>query len=438
MISRYSRPEMSRVWSQQTRYELWLEIECHALDAMAQLGVIPESAAKNIRARAKFDPQRINEIEREVKHDVLAFLTNVAEGLGEDGRFLHQGLTSSDILDTSLSVQLMRASDILLQDLDQLCEVLQARAEEHKRTLCVGRSHGIHAEPTSFGLKLLQAWAEFSRHRRRLEEARGDIAVAALSGPVGTFAYLDPKVESYVAQQMGLIVEPISTQIIPRDRHAMFFATLAVVASSVERLAIEVRHLQRSEVGEAEESFTQNQKGSSSMPHKRNPVLSENITGLARWVRAQAWPAMENVALWHERDISHSSVERIIAPDTTIALDFALTRLTSVMADLLVYPDNMRKNLDMTSGLVYSHGVLLALTQKGMAREQAYLCVQRHAMGVWEKDNRQAGDFLAALKKDKEITQLLDDKALEEIFSPQHHFAHIDEIFARTLESGGG
>ena len=446
MIPRYSRPEMAEIWAPQTRYQLWLDIECHALDAMAKLGLIPKQAAKNVRARAKFDPQRIDEIEREVKHDVLAFLTNIAESVGEDGRFVHQGLTSSDILDTGLSVQLTRAADILLKDLDELCDILQKRAEEHKHTLCVGRSHGIHAEPTSFGLKLLQAWAEFSRHRRRLEEARSEVAMAALSGPVGTFAYVDPKIESYVAQKMNLIAEPISTQIIPRDRHAMFFATLAVIASSIERLAVEVRHLQRSEVLEVEEAFAQNQKGSSAMPHKRNPVLSENLTGLARWVRAQAWPAMENVALWHERDISHSSVERVIAPDTTIALDFALARLASMMNDLIVYPENMKKNLHLTGGLVHSHGVLLALTQSGMAREEAYRCVQKHAMAVWAKKVKHENDFLNRLKKDSKIRAALNgkksdkkgDKKLEEIFSSKHHLAHIDKIFARTLESGGG
>ncbi len=438
MIPRYSRPEMQEIWSPQTRYQLWLDIECHALDAMAKLQLIPKEVAANVRARAQFDPQRIDEIEREVKHDVLAFLTNIAESVGEDGRFIHQGLTSSDILDTSLSVQLTRAADILLKDLDDLCAVLQQRAEQHKYTLCAGRSHGIHAEPTSFGLKLLQAWAEFARHRRRLEEARSEVAVAALSGPVGTFAYVDPKIESYVAQKMNLVPEPISTQIIPRDRHAMFFATLAVIASSIERLAVEVRHLQRSEVLEAEEAFSQNQKGSSAMPHKRNPVLSENITGLARWVRAQAWPAMENVALWHERDISHSSVERITAPDTTIALDFALARLASVMENLVIYPENMKKNLNQTGGLIHSHGVLLALTQRGMSREYAYRCVQKHAMTIWAQNVRQENDFLTLLKKDTEISAVLDEAALEKIFSPQNHFAHIDKIFARTLESRGG
>ena len=384
MISRYSRPAMQKIWSDHNRYQIWLDIECHALDAMAQHGIVPKKAAIALRKKGAFDIKRIEEIEKEVKHDVLAFLTNLAEHVGEEARFIHQGMTSSDVLDTCLNIQLSRAADILLKDLDMILETLKARAEEHKYTLCIGRSHGIHAEPTSFGLKLLTLWAEFSRHRRRLEDAQADISTLALSGPVGNFAHLSPKIEAYVAKQMGLAVEPISTQIIPRDRHALFFAVLAVIASSVEKVAVEIRHLQRSEVLEAEEMFSEGQKGSSSMPHKRNPILSENITGLARFIRAQAIPAMENVALWHERDISHSSVERIIAPDATIALDFSLHRLNQIISGLVVYPENMEKNLNLLGGLIYSHKLLLALTQKGLARETAYLYVQRNAMIVWK------------------------------------------------------
>lgn len=437
MIDRYSRPQMAQIWEDDNRFRIWLEIECHALDAMAELGLVPLSAAAAVRKRAKFSATRINEIEKTLKHDVLAFLTNIAEEVGEEARFLHQGMTSSDVLDSCLNIQLVRASDILLDDCQRLCTSLLARAEEHKETLCVGRSHGIHAEPTSFGLKLLQAWAEFSRNQRRLEEARAEISTIALSGPVGTFAYLDPKVEKYVAKKMGMMTEPISTQIIPRDRHAMFFATLGVMASSIERLAVEIRHLQRSEVLEAEEPFSENQKGSSSMPHKRNPVLSENLTGLARYVRAQVIPAMENVALWHERDISHSSVERIIAPDTTIALDFALTRLNNIIEGLVVYPKQMKNNLAQLGGLIYSHGVLLALTQKGVARETAYLWVQRNAMKIWQKTPRGENDFFEMLKQDDDIKKLLDEKTLKEIFSPQGHLTQIDYIFARTKESHG-
>lgn len=438
MIERYSCPQMTKIWEDENRFHIWLEIECHALDAMAELGVVPKSAAIEVRKRAKFSVPRIKEIEKDIKHDVLAFLTNVAEEVGKKARFLHQGMTSSDVLDSCLNIQLVRAADILLDDCTRLCTSLLARAEEHKKTLCVGRSHGIHAEPTSFGLKMLQAWAEFSRNQRRLEEARADIATIALSGPVGTFSYLDPKVEKYVAKKMGMMTEPTSTQIIPRDRHAMFFATLAVMASSIERLAVEIRHLQRSEVLEVEEAFSKDQKGSSSMPHKRNPVLSENLTGLARYIRAQAIPAMENVALWHERDISHSSVERIIAPDTTIVMNFALKRLNELIEGLVIYPEQMKKNLNQLGGLIYSHGVLLALTQKNIERETAYLWVQRNAMKIWQKNQRNENDFFESLKQDEDIKKTLDEKTLKEIFSPDRHLAQIDYIFTRTKESNGG
>ena len=429
---------MSALWADESRFQIWLEIECLALEAMSELGSVPKSAVEAVRARAKFSPERIHALESELKHDVLAFLTNVAEEVGDEARFLHQGMTSSDVLDSCFNVQLVRAADILLDDCQVLCATLLALAEEHKRTLCVGRSHGIHAEPTSFGLKMLQAWAEFSRAIRRLEEARADVATLALSGPVGTFSYLDPRVEQYVARKMGMVAEPISTQIIPRDRHAMFFCVLGVIASSIERLAVEVRHLQRSEVLEAEEPFSKNQKGSSAMPHKRNPVLTENLTGLARYIRSLALPAMENVALWHERDISHSSVERIIAPDGTIALDFALFRLNQVMAGLVIYPERMKKNLSQLGGLVHSHGVLLALTQKNVSRESAYLWVQRNAMKIWEKDDRRQNDFLLLLQKDEDIKKNLSAEELEAIFSDETHLAHVDYIFARTLESVGG
>ena len=438
MIDRYTRKAMRTLWEDDNRFHIWLEIECHALDAMAELGSVPKEVAQAVRARATFSTERILEIERELKHDVLAFLTNVSESVGVEARFLHQGMTSSDVLDSCFNIQLTRAADILLEDCQTLCTTLLGLAEEYKHTICVGRSHGIHAEPTTFGLKMLQAWAEFSRATRRLEEARADIATIALSGPVGTFAYLDPKVESYVARQLGMAAEPISTQIIPRDRHAMFFAVLAVIASSIERLSVEIRHLQRSEVLEAEEPFSENQKGSSAMPHKRNPVLTENLTGLARYIRAQALPAMENVALWHERDISHSSVERIIAPDTTIALDFALHRLNQVLSGLVVYPEQMKKNLEQLGGLVHSHGVLLALTQKNVAREKAYLMVQNPAMKIWRLAQRAPDAFLTLLTQDKEIEQHLSAQELKQIFSEENHLSHVDYIFTRTLESGGG
>src|SRR5918994_561669 len=402
MIPRYTRPEMAAIWEPLTRFKIWFEIEAHAADAQAELGVIPKDAAKTIWAKGKdaqFDTARIDEIEREVKHDIIAFLTHLAEFVGPEARFVHQGMTSSDVLDTCFNVQLVRASDILLADLDGLLAAIKRRAFEHKMTPTIGRSHGIHAEPTTFGLKLAQAYAEFERCKVRLIEAQREVATCAISGAVGTFANIDPEVEEYVAEQMGLKVEPVSTQVIPRDRHAMYFATLGVVASSIERLATEVRHLQRSEVLEAEEYFSEGQKGSSAMPHKRNPVLTENLTGLARMVRAYALPAMENVALWHERDISHSSVERMIGPDATITLDFALARLTGVIDKLVVYPENMLKNLNKFRGLVHSQRVLIALTQKGVAREDAYRLVQRNAMKVWSGE----GDFLTLLKADKDV-----------------------------------
>lgn len=432
MIPRYARPAMTALWEPQARFRIWFEIEAHACDALAKLGVIPSSAAATIWERARdavFDVERIDAIEREVKHDVIAFLTHLAEIVGEDARFVHQGMTSSDVLDTCFNVQLTRAADILIADVDQLLAALERRAFEHKLTPTIGRSHGIHAEPTTFGLKLAQAHAEFQRARARLVFARQEVATCAISGAVGTFANIDPRVEEHVAEAMGLSVEPVSTQVIPRDRHAMFFATLGVVASSIERLATEVRHLQRTEVLEAEEYFSPGQKGSSAMPHKRNPVLTENLTGLARMVRAYALPAMENVALWHERDISHSSVERMIGPDATITLDFALARLTGVIDKLVIYPDTMAKNLDRLGGLVHSQRVLLALTQKGVSRDDAYRLVQRSAMRVWNGE----GDFLAFLKADPDVTRALSTAELEEKFDLGYHFKHVDTIFNRVF-----
>ncbi|MDB5700776.1 MAG: adenylosuccinate lyase [Sphingomonadales bacterium] len=431
MIERYSRPEMVALWSAESRFRIWFEIEAHALDAMAELGVVPHSSAKAVWERGAFEVARIDEIERETKHDVIAFLTNVAEHVGEEARFLHQGMTSSDVLDTCLSVQLARASDIMIADIDALLVVLKRRALEHKMTPTIGRSHGIHAEPVTFGLKLAQAYAEFARNRARLVLAREDIATCAISGAVGTFANIDPRVEEHVAAKMGLAVEPVSTQVIPRDRHAMFFATLGVIASSVERLSIEIRHLQRTEVLEAEEYFSPGQKGSSAMPHKRNPILTENLTGLARMVRSAVVPALENVALWHERDISHSSVERMIGPDSTITLDFALVRLTGVIDKLLIYPKRMQKNLDRMGGLVHSQRVLLALTQAGMSREDAYKAVQRNAMKVWESDGELS--LLELLKGDAEVTGFLSDADLEDKFDLGYHFRHVDTIFARVF-----
>ena len=434
MIPRYTRPEMAAIWSAQTRLRIWFEIEAHAADAMADLGIIPKAAAAKIWAKgrnATFDIARIDEIEREVKHDVIAFLTHLTEIVGPEARFVHQGMTSSDVLDTCLNVQLVRAADLLIADVDKLNAALERRAREYKFTPTIGRSHGIHAEPTTFGLKLAYTYAEFARARERLQAARSEVATCAISGAVGTFAQVDPRVEAYVAKQMGLRVEPISTQIIPRDRHAMYFATLGVVAGSVERLATEIRHLQRTEVLEAEEYFSEGQKGSSAMPHKRNPVLSENLVGLARMVRAYVTPALENIALWHERDISHSSVERMIGPDATVTLDFALGRLAGIVDKLIVYPDNMRKNLDRLGGLVHSQRVLLALTQKGVAREDAYRLVQRNAMKAW----RGEGDFLALLKSDADVHKHLSDKELAANFDLDFHFAQVDTIFQRVFGS---
>jgi adenylosuccinate lyase len=434
MIPRYTRPEMAAIWAPETRYRIWFEIEAHAADAMAELGIIPKSAAKTIWDKgrnATFDVARIDAIEREVKHDVIAFLTHLGEIVGPEARFMHAGMTSSDVLDTCFNMQLVRAADLLIAGIDGLMGALRRRAFEHKWTPTVGRSHGIHAEPTTFGLKLASAYAEFERARARLVTAREEVATCAISGAVGTFAQVDPRVELHVANAMGLRVEPVSTQVVPRDRHAMYFATLGVVASSVERLATEIRHLQRTEVLEAEEFFSQGQKGSSAMPHKRNPVLSENLTGLARLVRAYVTPALENVALWHERDISHSSVERMIGPDATVTLDFALARLTGLIDKLVVYPENMRRNLDRLGGLVHSQRVLIALTQKGASREDAYRLVQRNAMKVWSA----GGDFLSLLKADPEVTRLIPESDLAACFDLDHHLKHVDTIFRRVFGS---
>jgi len=432
MIPRYTRPEMAAIWDPQTRFRIWFEIEAHAADAMAELGIIPKEAAKEIWEKgggAVFDVGRIDEIEREVKHDVIAFLTHLSEIVGPQARFMHAGMTSSDVLDTCLNVQLVRAADILIADVERLLAALKRRAFEHKATPTIGRSHGIHAEPTTFGLKLAFAYAEFDRARQRLKAARDEVATCAISGAVGTFAQVDPRVEEHVAKAMGLRVEPISIQVIPRDRHAMYFAVLGVVASSAERLATEVRHLQRTEVLEAEEFFSEGQKGSSAMPHKRNPVLSENVTGLARMVRAYVTPALENVALWHERDISHSSVERMVGPDATATLDFALNRLAGIIDRLLVYPKNMARNLDRLGGLVHSQRVLIALTQAGMAREVAYRLVQQNAMKVW----RGEGDFLPLLKADPTVRKYLNEAEIEANFDLGYHLKHVDTIFKRVF-----
>ena len=433
MIPRYSRPEATQIWDPETKFRIWFEIEAHACDALAEIGVIPKDAAKAVWERGRFEIDRIDAIEREVKHDVIAFLTNLAEHIGPEARFVHQGMTSSDVLDTCLNVQLVRSADLILEDLDALLAVLKRRAIEHKDTICIGRSHGIHAEPTTFGLKMAQAYAEFERCRERMVVARKEIATCAISGAVGTFANIDPRVEAHVAKKLGLEVEPVSTQVIPRDRHAAFFAALGIVASSVERLSVEIRHLQRTEVLEAEEYFSEGQKGSSAMPHKRNPILTENLTGLARIVRSAVVPALENVALWHERDISHSSVERMIGPDATVTLDFALARLTGVMDKLVVYPEGMQRNLDKLGGLVFSQRVMLALTQAGTSRETSYGVVQRNAMKVW--DAFQIGekkDFLALLKADREVT--LPDGELESLFDLGYHTAQVDMIFARVFK----
>ena len=437
MVPRYARPDMVAIWEPAARFRIWFEIEAYAAQAMGEVGMIPQASADAIMAvlendtLGEIDVERIDAIEAVTKHDVIAFLTWVSEKIGPDARFLHQGMTSSDVLDTALAVQLAKASDILIADLDKLLEVLKRRAFEHKLTPTIGRSHGIHAEPVTFGLKMAQAYAEFARNRERLVAARKDVATCAISGAVGTFANIDPRVEEHVAAKLGLSVEPVSTQVIPRDRHAMFFATLGVIASSIERLATEVRHLQRTEVLEAEEYFSPGQKGSSAMPHKRNPVLTENLTGLARMVRGYVTPALENVALWHERDISHSSVERYIGPDATITLDFALARLTGVMDRLVVYPERMRKNLDRMGGLVHSQRVLLTLTQAGVSREDAYTLVQRNAMKVWESDG--ALSLLDLLKVDADVTAALSEAEIEDKFDLDYHFRQVDTIFARVF-----
>jgi adenylosuccinate lyase len=432
MIPRYAREQMVSIWSPETKFRIWFEIEAHATDALAALGVVPKAAAEKIWEKgrdAKFDVERIDEIEREVKHDVIAFLTHLSEIVGPEARFVHQGMTSSDVLDTCLNVQLARAADILIADVEALLAALKKRALEYKMTPTIGRSHGIHAEPTTFGVKLATYYAEFSRARTRLLTAKDEIATCAISGAVGSFANIDPRIEEHVAAKMGLKVEPVSTQVIPRDRHAAFFATLGVVASSLERLAVEIRHLQRTEVLEAEEYFSPGQKGSSAMPHKRNPVLTENVTGLARMVRAYALPAMENVALWHERDISHSSVERYIGPDATITLDFALHRMAGVIEKLLVYPERMQKNLDATHGLVHSQRVLLALTQAGLAREDSYRLVQKNAMRAWNGE----GDLLTLLKADPDVTKALGNDKLEAMFDLGYHLKQVDTIFKRVF-----
>ncbi|MGC6511196.1 MAG: adenylosuccinate lyase [Parvibaculales bacterium] len=431
MIPRYTREEMASIWTPESRFGIWLDIETYALDAMAELGIVPQEAAKAVRERGGFDVDRIDEIEREVKHDVIAFLTSLSEHVGPEARFVHQGMTSSDVLDTCLNVQLVRAADLLLEDMEALLAAIKKRAYEHKDTVTIGRSHGIHAEPTTFGLKLAQAYAEFDRNYQRLKDARQEIATCAISGAVGTFANIDPSIEAYVADKMGLEVEPVSTQVIPRDRHAMFFAVLGVIASSIERVAVEIRHLQRTEVLEAEEYFSEGQKGSSAMPHKRNPVLTENLTGLARLVRGMVTPAMENVALWHERDISHSSVERMIGPDATVTLDFALVRLTGVIDKLLIYPERMQANMDSLGGLIHSQRVLLALTQAGVSREDAYRLVQRNAMPVW----RGEGVFLDLLKADEEVRAALSEEELENLFDLGYHLKHVDTIFDRVFKN---
>ena len=430
MVPRYSRKEMLEIWSDISKYSIWLDIEIHALEGMEKVGIVPVGTAEIVRKNAKFDSRRIDEIETEIKHDVLAFLTNISESVGPEARFIHQGMTSSDVLDTCLNIQLKRAGELLLKDMDLLLSSIKSQALKHKKTICVGRSHGIHAEPTTFGLKMLQAYAEFSRNRKRLELSVEEISSCAISGSVGTFANIDPTVEEHVAKALGLNIEPVSTQIIPRDRHAAFFSTMGIIASSIERLATEIRHLQRSEVLEVEEYFSSKQKGSSSMPHKRNPVLTENLTGLARVVRSSVMPALENIALWHERDISHSSVERFIGPDTTITLDFALNRLNNVIENMVVYPDNMMKNLEKFNGLVFSQRVLLSLTQKNISREDSYLMVQRNSMKVWNDE----GSFYELIKKDEEICSILSNDEIDDIFDLNYHLKHIEEIFQRVLE----
>jgi len=434
MIERYSRKQMVDIWSQQEKFNIWFQIEAHACDAQAELGVIPKDSAKIIWEKGQFDIDRIDEIEKTTKHDVIAFLTNLTEYIGEDARFIHQGMTSSDVLDTTLSIQLQKASDILLNDLDLLLKAIEKRSIEHKNTVTIGRSHAIHAEPITFGLKLAGYYAEFKRNKKRLLDARKEISTCAISGAVGTFAHIDPFVENYVSKKLDLIPEEISTQIIPRDRHAMFFSILGVIASSVERLATEIRHLQRTEVREVEEYFSEGQKGSSAMPHKRNPVLTENLTGLARLVRSSVVPALENVTLWHERDISHSSVERMIAPDATITLDFALNRLTNVIENLLIYPNTMQLNLEKLGGLVHSQQVLLALTQKGASRESAYEMVQSNAMKVWETPEHQRKNvYKKLLIDDQNVRKFLDEVEIEKLFNLEQHFVHVDTIFQRVF-----
>jgi adenylosuccinate lyase len=429
MIPRYTRAEMARIWEPENRFRIWLEIETLACEAQAELGVIPREVVPVIRGKGNFNIARIDAIELEVKHDVIAFLTSVAEFVGPEARFIHQGMTSSDVLDTCLSLQLVQAADLLLEDLDLVLDSIRTRAFEHRHTVCIGRSHGIHAEPVTFGLKLASWYAEMARNLARLRAARGTIATGAISGAVGTFANIDPYVEEYVCARMGLKPEPVSTQVIPRDRHAEYFCTLAVIASSMERIAVEIRHLQRTEVLEAEEYFSKGQKGSSAMPHKRNPILAENLTGQARYIRSLCLPALENVALWHERDISHSSVERYIGPDATVALDFSLRRLNGLIRNLVVYPENMRRNLDQMKGLIYSQKILLDLTQVGVAREDAYRLVQRNAMKVWEEGK----DFQTELLADAEVVEALGEAKIRESFDLNYHLKHVDTIFRRVF-----
>ena len=430
MVPRYSRKEMVDIWSDDSKYSIWLDIEVYALEGMELVGIVPKGTAKVVREKATFNSQRIDEIESEIKHDVLAFLTNISESVGPEARFIHQGMTSSDVLDTCLNMQLKKAGELLIKDLDSLLEAIKFQAINHKKTICVGRSHGIHAEPTTFGLKMLQAYAEFSRNKDRMINAVEEISSCAISGSVGTFANIDPYVEEYVAKALNLNIEPISTQVIPRDRHAVFFSTLAIISSSIERLSTEIRHLQRSEVLEVEEYFSSKQKGSSSMPHKRNPVLTENLTGLARVVRSSVTPALENITLWHERDISHSSVERFIGPDATITLDFALNRLTNVVENMVVYPENMMKNLEKFNGLVFSQRVLLSLTQKNISREDSYSMVQRNSMKVWNEE----GSFYDLIKADKEISSILSDEEIDDIFDLNYHLKQVETIFKRVLK----
>ena len=430
MVPRYSRKEMVDIWSDDSKYSIWLDIEVYALEGMELVGIVPKGTAKVVREKATFNSQRIDEIESEIKHDVLAFLTNISESVGPEARFIHQGMTSSDVLDTCLNMQRKKAGELLIKDLDSLLEAIKFQAINHKKTICVGRSHGIHAEPTTFGLKMLQAYAEFARNKDRMINAVEEISSCAISGSVGTFANIDPYVEEYVAKALNLNIEPISTQVIPRDRHAVFFSTLAIISSSIERLSTEIRHLQRSEVLEVEEYFSSKQKGSSSMPHKRNPVLTENLTGLARVVRSSVTPALENITLWHERDISHSSVERFIGPDATITLDFALNRLTNVVENMVVYPENMMKNLEKFNGLVFSQRVLLSLTQKNISREDSYSMVQRNSMKVWNEE----GSFYDLIKADKEISSILSDEEIDDIFDLNYHLKQVETIFKRVLK----